>query len=86
MSLGGFVRRTVASRAAGGPRIPDALREQAAPLSMPWHVRTLILPLADRPGLVFFNLISDSAAALPILPDASNASIGPPYRSWFAWS
>jgi len=54
----GWIRKAVAARAASGPRVPDARREQAAPLSMPWHVRTLILPLADEPGLLFLNLIT----------------------------
>ncbi len=53
-----LVGRIVASRAAAGPRTPDDRREQTSPLTMPWHVRTFILPLSDRPGLVFFNLIS----------------------------
>ena len=58
MGIGRIIRRAVAARAAAGPRIPGELRELAAPRSMPWHVRTLILPLSNPPGMLFLNLIT----------------------------
>lgn len=54
----GGLARAVARRAERGPERPDPRREPTAPDSMPWHVRTLILPI---PGgqvvdLLFANL------------------------------
>jgi len=53
-------RRAVAARAGRGAAAPTPATELTSPPSRPWHVRTLILPMAraDGPFLLFANLIT----------------------------
>jgi len=56
----GGLARAVAWHAGRGPEHPDPRREPTAPNSMPWHVRTLILPIPGGQvvNLLFANLIT----------------------------
>ena len=53
------LQRLVSARADSGPPVPTGSRAFTAPMTMPWHVRTLILPIPDGEMIrvLFVNLV-----------------------------